>query len=151
MIAIRPATAADAEALAALRWEFRGGRERVVEGEEAFVARCAAWMRHELETGSAWRAWIAIADAGAAGQVWLQIFAKLPNPNGEGQRHAYLSNLFVRPSARGGSGTQLLDAALAHARANGVDRVILWPSERSVTLYQRHGFTRAGEMMVLKL
>lgn len=151
MIDVRPATAADAQALAALRWEFRGGREHVVEAESDFLQRCADWMRCELAAGAPWRAWVAESRGTAVGQVWLQIFGKLPNPNGEGSRHAYLSNLYVQPAARGGSGTRLLDAALAHARSAAVDRVLLWPSARSVTLYQRHGFTRAGEVMILKL
>jgi GNAT superfamily N-acetyltransferase len=151
MIAIAAATAADAEALAALRWEFRAGRkERPVETEQAFVARCSAWMRRELEAGAPWRAWIATDEGRPVGQVWLQLFSKLPNPVGEGACHAYVSNLYVQPASRGGVGSRLLTAALDHARAAGADRVILWPSDRSVTLYERHGFMRAGEVMILK-
>jgi ribosomal protein S18 acetylase RimI-like enzyme len=151
MIAIRPATPADANALAALRWEFRGGRERVVDAKEDFLARCGLWMRSALDPASPWRAWIAEDDHRAVGQVWLQIFSKLPNPNGEGRFHAYLSNLYVRPAARGGVGTKLLDAALAYAKASGVDRVLLWPSDRSVPLYARRGFRREGGVMELTL
>jgi ribosomal protein S18 acetylase RimI-like enzyme len=151
MIAIRRATPADAEMLAALRWEFRGDRERVVESESDFVARCADWMRDELAAAIRWRAWVAELDGAVAGQLWLQIIEKLPNPNDEGQRHAYVSNLYVRPAARGGAGTRLLEAALADARAEKADRVVLWPSARSVSLYRRYGFTRDGGVMELTL
>ena len=151
MILIRRATPADGEALAALRWEFRGPRANTVETEPDFLVRCVPWMRSRLRPESVWRVWLAEQDARAVGQIWLQIFEKLPNPNGEGRRHAYISNLFVQPSSRGGVGSRLLEAALEHAAANGVDRVLLWPSERSVPLYQRRGFTRAGEVMELKL
>ena len=34
---------------------------------------------------------------------------------------------------------------------NGIDRVVLWPSPRSVTLYLRHGFSHGGEVMELKV
>jgi GNAT superfamily N-acetyltransferase len=71
----------------------------------------------------------------------------MPNPVAELERHAYVSNVFVQPSFRGGLGTRLLEAALAWARSNGVDRVLLWPSARSVTLYERHGFVHAGDVM----
>jgi GNAT superfamily N-acetyltransferase len=81
--------------------------------------------------------------------VWVNLLQKVPNPIGERERHAYLSNLFVEPSERGGVGTELLQTALGWARANGVDRVVLWPSSKSVTLYQRHGFTRDGDVMEL--
>ena len=146
--AIRPATVRDAPMLAGLRWEFRAGRDRPVEAEQTFVDRCTAWMAREL-AGSAWRSWVAVDDARIIGQVWLQLVHKLPNPIGERDRHAYVSNLYVQPSARGGVGTALLETAIAWARDSGVDRIVLWPSARSVTLYRRHGFTREGEVMEL--
>jgi GNAT superfamily N-acetyltransferase len=147
-VAVRPATVGDAPALAELRWEFRAGRDRAVEAEQTFVERCRDWMAREL-AGSAWRAWVAIERERIVGQVWLQLISKVPNPIGERERHAYLSNLYVQPSARGGAGTLLLETAIASARASGVDRVVLWPSARSVTLYTRHGFRRAGDVMEL--
>ena len=147
-VTIRSAAVDDASALANLRWEFRAGRDRAVESEQAFVERCRDWMTREL-TGSAWRAWVAIENDRIVGQVWLQQIQKLPNPIGERERHGYLSNLYVQPAARGSVGTALLEAALAWARANGIDRVVLWPSARSVTLYSRHGFARNAEVMEL--
>ena len=57
----------------------------------------------------------------------------------------------IRASHRGGAGTKLLEAALAWARAQQMDRVILWPSPRSVTLYERHGFVHGGDVMELAL
>lgn len=151
MIDVRPAAGEDAEALAALRWEFRAGRRPPTEDREAFLSRCAAWMRRELSAPGPWRAWVAVGDRDICGQVWLQLFDKLPNPVDEEERLAYLSNLYVEPSARGGVGVRLLESALAFAAASGVDRVVLWPSPRSVPLYERHGFTRTGEVMELKL
>jgi GNAT superfamily N-acetyltransferase len=147
MITIRPAAAADAGALAALRWEFRAGREPPAESATAFLDRCAAWMARELSAGAPWRAWVAVSNGRIVGQVWLNVIHKVPNPVGERDRHAYLSNLYVTPAQRGGVGVQLLQTALEWAAENGVDRVVLWPSARSVTLYDRHGFTRVGDVM----
>jgi len=148
MTTIRPATPSDAPMLAELRWEFRAGREPAVEDRSAFLARCEAWMAREL-AGRSWRAWVAIDDARIVGQVWMDLIEKVPNPVGERERHAYLSNLYVQPSMRGGLGTELLETAVAWARANAADRIILWPSERSISLYRRHAFTREGEVMEL--
>jgi len=147
MIEIRSASPADAAALAELRWEFRVARAPATEAHGAFVVRCAAWMRAELTAAARWRAWVAVANAAIVGQTWLQTIEKMPNPVEELERHAYLSNLFVQPSFRGGVGTRLLEAAVAWARSNDVDRVLLWPSARSVTLYERHGFTQRGDVM----
>jgi len=103
-------------------------------------------MRRELTEANAWRAWVAVADGVIVGHVWLLTIHKIPNPVDESERHAYLSNLYVKESKRGGTGTRLLEAALEWARANGIDRIVLWPSSRSVTLYLRHGFTQVSEI-----
>ncbi|PYQ77566.1 MAG: hypothetical protein DMG04_00145 [Acidobacteria bacterium] len=105
---IRAATAADAGALANLRWEF-------------------------------------------VGQVWVHLIQKVPNPAAERERHMYLSNLYVRPEARGGVGTRLLEAALEWAVSQHVDRVVLWPTDRSRPLYLRHGFTADVDLLELEL
>ena len=62
-------------------------------------------------------------------------------------RHAYVASSLQRS----GVGTKLLEAALGWARANRVDRIVLWPTSRSVPLYLRHGFARGGEVMELKV
>jgi GNAT superfamily N-acetyltransferase len=150
VIAVREATPQDARRLAELRWEFRSDRAPNIETREGFVERCTAWMQRELADGAVWRAWVAERDAVIVGQAWLQTFSKLPNPTEEAERQAYLSNVYVVPSQRGGIGTKLVAAAVAWTRANQIDYVILWPSARSVTLYERFGFTHRGRVMELK-
>lgn len=151
---IRQATIDDAAALAELRWEFRAGPEMLHPGEASveergvFLERCAAWMREEL-AADRWRAWVAELDGRIVGQLWMNTIVKVPNPIGERERHAYLSNLYVTPSARGGTGTRLLETALAAAAASGVDRVVLWPSQGSRSLYRRYNFTPEGDVMEL--
>ena len=149
MPGIRPATPGDARTLAELRWEFRAGRSPSVEDQAAFIDRCTAWMAREL-AGDAWRAWVAVDGNRIIGQVWVHLIYKVPNPVGERDRHAYLSNLYVQPSARGGVGTALLETVLEWSRASGVDRVVLWPSERSETLYRRYQFKRGSDVMERK-
>ena len=75
---------------------------------------------------------------------------KIPNPTAELERHAYISNVYVTPGARGGIGTMLLSAALDAAKSEGVDSVVLWPSDRSRTLYLRHGFVSDGSVLTFK-
>jgi GNAT superfamily N-acetyltransferase len=148
MTEIRPATPADARALAELRWEFRAGKTPPTEAHEVFVARCSLWMSAELERG-AWRAWVADESGRVIGQIWLQLLLKLPNPAAERERHAYVSNVYVTPTARGGIGTRLLQTAIDWAAANDVDRVVLWPTARSRSLYRRHGFVANGGVLEL--
>jgi GNAT superfamily N-acetyltransferase len=158
VIVVRAGVASDAPTLAALRWAFRAGRARAVEDQSAFIARCADWMQRQLQAADRWRCWVATRNQGMPppprseiiGQVWLEILPKVPNPVGERDRHAYLSNLYVAPEARGGVGSRLLDAALGWADQHGVDCIVLWPTRKSTTLYERHGFVRPGEVMERK-
>ena len=148
MTEIRVAVPADAAALAELRWEFRSGKTTPTESHDAFVARCTTWMSSELERGL-WRAWVAEQHGRITGQIWMQVLSKLPNPAEEREQHAYISNVYVTPSARGGVGTQLLQTALDWANANGIDRVVLWPTAKSRTMYMRHGFVANGGVLEL--
>jgi GNAT superfamily N-acetyltransferase len=148
MSGIRPATPADAGALAELRWEFRAGKTPPTETRDAFVDRCEEWMSAELQRG-AWRAWVAEQDDRIIGQIWLQLLSKLPNPAEEREHHAYVSNVYVTPSARGGVGTRLLQTAIDWAAGHDIDRVVLWPTVRSRSMYERHGFLSNGGVLEL--
>jgi GNAT superfamily N-acetyltransferase len=151
MIEIRTATVADAKALAELRWKFRSTHDTPTEPHDAFVRRSAMWMRRELQDGSAWKAWAAVDKHVIVGQIWLQAIQKIPNPCNEREQLAYVSNLYVDAASRGGTGTRLLEMALAWCRANRIERVVLWPSKRSVTLYLAHGFSHGSDVMELKI
>ena len=150
--ALRIAVPADAAALAWLRYEFRSAERPAAEPREAFVARATAWMRERLAPGTPWRCFVAVRDGAIIGHVWITLVEKVPNPGGdEPERHAYLTNLYVRPAERGGTGSALLETALAWCREGRVDTVILWPSERSRSLYARHGFDTSRAVLTLPL
>jgi GNAT superfamily N-acetyltransferase len=145
---IRRARPTDAAALARLRHEFRAGLDPAVEVEAEFLARCTAWMAERLEAGAAWLAWVAEVEDGIAGTVWIELIEKLPNPVGHRERHAYLTNFYVRPAHRGaGLGGALLAAALRACDERLVDALILWPTPASRGLYLRHGFAVRDDVL----
>ena len=77
------------------------------------------------------------------GHVFLQLIEKIPKPMPGSSTLGYLTNFYVEDGYRGrGVGRALLDALRAHAVAIELDAVVVWPSERSVPLYQRVGFMR---------
>ena len=148
---IRLAGVYDAGELARMRYAFRVEQNEPVETEAEFVARCGPWMRERL-AGGAWRCWVAEGPEGIVGHLWLQLIEKIPNPAPELEQHAYITNVYVDPAARGaGVGALLLDAALGFCREQRVDSVILWPTERSRPLYARHGFVEPGDLLELVL
>jgi len=149
---VRRATADDAVILATLRFEFRSAIGDAIELPDEFVARCESWMRDRLSDNDFWFAWIAETldedGALAIGAVWLQLVEKVPNPVIEKEAHAYVTNLFVMESERGrGAGSMLLEAAVAECKLWDVDTIILWPTSRSRTLYERHGFGATKDIM----
>ncbi|MGH2609746.1 MAG: GNAT family N-acetyltransferase [Tepidiformaceae bacterium] len=145
---VRLAGVDDATQLARMRYAFREGMNPAVESEAEFVTRCAAWMAQRLRAGGSWRCWVAAEDGELSGHLWLCLIEKIPNPAPELEQHAYITNVYVRPVARGGgTGKALMEAALAFCEVQRVDSVILWPTEQSRTLYARHGFRLPEDMM----
>jgi N-acetylglutamate synthase-like GNAT family acetyltransferase len=65
----------------------------------------------------------------------------------EPELHGYITNLYVRETARGGVGGRLLAAALEECAAAGVHAAFLWPTGGSRSLYRRFGFSGEGEVM----
>ena len=146
---VRCAVAGDAGRLAELRFEFRASVARPVEERVAFEERCGSWMAARLEESSRWRCWVAEEGGRIVGHLWCQLIEKVPNPAAEREWHAYITNLYVPPAARGcGIGTELLAAALGWCRDRGdIHSVILWPTEESRSLYRRFGFRGSGGLM----
>jgi GNAT superfamily N-acetyltransferase len=146
-VRIRRATIRDARTLAKLRYEFRIRHIDAAETERAYLKRTVPWMTRELRARR-WTAWLAELDATAIGCVWMFRLPKLPNPNGEPEQHAYVSNFYVRSELRSkGIGTRLLAALIAQCHQDNVDSVILWPTDRSRPLYERHGFRVATGLL----
>jgi GNAT superfamily N-acetyltransferase len=148
--AVRLAGPGDATVLAELRYAFRSEMAVPTEPETQFLERAARWLASRLE-GGVWTAWVACAPGEPIGMVLVQLVEKVPNPVREAENIGYVSSLYVRPRWRSrGIGGALLATALDFCRGSGVDNVVLWPSPRSIPLYQRHGFRSVGEVMELR-
>ena len=144
---VREAAAADAPALARLRYDFRSSLGVPVEAEAEFVARCASWMAARLG-GPAWKAWVVeSAEGEIVGSAWLGMMEKIPNPTEEAEHHAYITNVYVRPDFRGGAGSRLVSAATTWCESAGIHAAVLWPTERSAALYRRHGFHEPAALL----
>ncbi len=136
--------------MAALRYAFRTELEAPAESRPQFVERTTAWLTERLEAGS-WTGWLALEQDQPVGLVLVHLVEKVPNPVVEPESLGYISSLYVRPRCRGRKiGDALLRIAVDFCHDHGVDTVVLWPSPRSVPLYERHGFSHQGEVMELR-
>jgi GNAT superfamily N-acetyltransferase len=148
MITVRVATESDAPVLARFRHELRSSNTETIESEEKFIERCTRWMVARLHPHSCWRCWIAEYEEQPVGNIWSQLVEKIPNPASETECYVYVTNFYVREEHRGqGIGTRLLSEALTWAETNNAHTAILWPRERSKSLYLRHGFSAADDLM----
>ena len=151
-IKFRVAIQSDAAALAELRYALRSSTGIATEPKSEFLERCSAWMTAHLSEASLWQCWIAEAEHELIGALWLQLVEKIPNPRAEPEYHAYITNFYIRESARGGGiGSRLLTMALDWCKAREVHAVILWPTEKSRTLYERFGFAVRSDLLELVL
>jgi GNAT superfamily N-acetyltransferase len=109
-------------------------------------------MESRLREEKRWQCWVAEHNDKLIGAVWLQLVEKIPNPRAETEHHAYLTNFYIDESARGrGLGSRLLRKVIEWCESRDVHAVILWPTERSRSLYQRHGFAVREDIMELIL
>jgi GNAT superfamily N-acetyltransferase len=109
-------------------------------------------MQNHLNETERWRCWAAEEEGRLIGAVWVQLVEKIPNPRLETEYHAYLTNFYIAESARGrGLGTQLLQTAIKWCESREVHAIILWPTDRSRSLYERHGFSVREYIMELIL
>jgi GNAT superfamily N-acetyltransferase len=146
---VRRAGPGDARAMAVMRYVFRTELGEPVESEQEFVGRATTWLADRLELGS-WTGWLALEHEQPVGLVLVHLVEKVPNPVVEPESLGYVSSLYVRPEYRErGIGDVLLRTAVDFCRDHDVDTVVLWPSPRSVPLYERHGFRRQGAVMEL--
>ena len=140
---IRPATADDIPALAALMTAFYAESEfelpaaaatRAFEAVFATPAYAAAWLAHEREA--------------PVGHLVLTYSFSMEY----GGLRGFIDDLYVRPPARGrGAGAALLVAAREHARARGL-RVLQVETgladHRARPLYARAGYVDSGHALL---
>ena len=149
-INIRQASEQDVAQLAQLRFALRS-RESDVEAELEFLQRCELWMTKALKLET-WRCWVAEKEKRLVGAIWLQLIQKIPNPTPESETLGYITNFFVTEEVRHqGLGSCMLKDVLTWCRAHDVHSVILWPTEKSRSLYERHRFTTPGDLLELSI
>ena len=171
VIHYRLATAADANALAQMRWDFRLEETNgvAIHSEAEFLPVCSAFIANGITSGQ-WAYWVAAADASASATlasasasarlasarllacICICVITKIPKPNQLHDAFGYVTNVYARPECRNqGVGTQLMTHATDWARAYPLDNLLVYPSERSVPFYERAGFVHEVEALNLEL
>lgn len=143
-ITYRAATPDDVAALAVLRWENQAERHPEQQPRDTLDEYTVAYIeqiRDELARG-VHRAWLAEADGEAVACVALVWWVMAPNPDEHQRKRGFVTSVYTRPAyRRQGVARQLMTMLIDHARAEGVQRLILWSSDMGRPLYEDLGFT----------
>lgn len=138
-IRIRTATNADAAGIASIIRELGWFASIKAEAEAETIIRIAAALE-TAETSSHYAAYVAETDEGIVGFTALHVLPYLIHTGNDG----YLSELFIRESARGqGVGTALLRAIQDEARRRGCFRLRLI-NVKTRDSYQRKFYAKNG-------
>ncbi len=142
----RLAVVADLPVLAQMRWDFRMEDQAAASrhSQAEFLTAYIDFLQEGLATGR-WAFWVAEVEGQVVAHMFVQIIPKVPKPNALADRFGYLTNVYTRPAFRNrGIGEVLLAAVQAWALAADLEMLVVWPSQRSSSFYQRAGF-EAGE------
>jgi GNAT superfamily N-acetyltransferase len=147
-VVIRQASLDDVPELAELRRSFTSEDPPTGKPRADFDDAFRAVVGEGLRVGS-WVVWVAESEGEIVAHAFVAVVPKVPRPVETPRRIGYLTNVYTHPDHRGhGLGEMLLAATTDWARQQGIELLIVWPSERSISLYRRHGFVSSGEPLV---
>jgi len=150
---IRPAEQTDCPELARLRWQVRieeDGESAAFE-EQEFLTECARFFSQGIKDGSH-ICWLAVEDELIVSHICVQIVPMIPRPLRIEDRYGYLTNSYTLPAYRNkGIGSQLLEHVIEWALEQDLELLIVWPSERAVSFYERLGFDPKHDILQLTL
>jgi GNAT superfamily N-acetyltransferase len=152
MTRYRLAEGLDAPKLANLRWGLRTDDDPLCDAatKTQFIQEFVAWMNNTPDEDLVH--WVAEQDDELIGVISVRIIHKLPSPEESDGRFGYLTNTYVLPEHRyKGVGTALLGAVKNWALGEKLELLVVWPSDRAYPFYERGGYRRYSDPVVLKL
>ena len=150
-ITYRLATEKDAEAIADSIWELKAEDRPLDPADKAdYIKNAAGHIRNRL--GHDLFPWVAYDGACLVANINVVTAQKLPKPGKLHPKWGRLSNVRTAPEYRNkGVGSALMEKVITWAREQEFEELLVCPSERSVTFYQRAGFKTDNDVMELLL
>jgi GNAT superfamily N-acetyltransferase len=150
---VRLAAEADIATVASLRvalLEEAGAEMSAREREEMQRLNEDFLLRHV--SSPEWHHWLAEAEGQAVAVGSMVFFLRPPYPGNPEGRDAYFLNMYTLPGYRGrGAAYLILQAAIQHAAALGVRKLILHATEAGQPMYLNAGFVPSTAYMELRI
>jgi ribosomal protein S18 acetylase RimI-like enzyme len=149
----RRITLNDAAALTRMRLallEETGGELDAAEHAALLQSNEAFFRAHMAD--SAWSHWCVEQGGAMVAVGTLAILERPPYPGNPQGMDAYLLNIYTVPEFRGrGAANAIVAAALVHAQACGVRKLILHATEAGRRMYEKLGFLASSAYMEISL
>jgi len=143
----RQANISDTKILAGLFWEHVNEDNPLNLAEkEAYVRECSEHIKHRL--GVDLHCWIADDNGRIVSHIYIILTNKIPKPGKINPKWGRLSSVRTIPEYRNqGVGSTLMDKVTTWSREQNLEELVVWPSARSVSFYERAGFEGENEVM----
>lgn len=147
---IRLANVTDYKELALMKWEH-GAEDDIDYGEhnldgvnkDEFIEEFVAFLKEHKE----YEIIVAEENSIVVSAMFVYLIPKLPKPNGNAEYIAYLTNVYTKKEYRNKDiGTQILDYIKNDLVKKKCELLFAWPSDNSISWYQRNGFNGDNEI-----
>ncbi|MBU5225258.1 GNAT family N-acetyltransferase [Clostridium senegalense] len=148
----RLATEKDIQTLSEMRWQHEYEEEGNFQiSKKDFIKECNLFLVNGLKTGS-WEYWIAEDNNKIVSNIYINRIRKVPKPQKLFAEIGYVTNVYTKIEFRNkGIGSELIKKVKQWALDNKIELLFVWPSERSINFYKRHGFLIENEVMELEI
>ena len=143
----RLATVHDAECLAECFWNHvdEDGSLNPAEKDD-YIRDCLEHIRNRL--GIDLFCWVADVSGRIVAHIFIIITYKVPKPGKINPKWGRLSTVRTIPEYRNqGVGSALMDKVKTWCREQHLEELVVWPSEESVSFYERAGFKGENDVM----
>ena len=147
-VIIRKAKEEDLIKLCESRWLFKTDECKDI--DEDFIKECYEFLKEGCLNGT-WTHWIAEYNEELISNVSIQVISKFPKPKKLNGRIGYITNFYTRPKFRGnGVGRKLLRKVKLWAKEEKVECLFVWPSAKSIGLYESEGFDDNNDILEIE-
>jgi GNAT superfamily N-acetyltransferase len=147
---VRRALSTDAPTLAELRVRMYAELNPSLTIPADYQRICEAFFEREAG-GTMFRSWLALDGDRGIGAATLHVFQTVPRIDAPRALDGRIRSVYVDPNyRRRGVATRLLEAAIAEAGREQIDRLTLGASIYGRPLYERVGFVRRENEMIYR-
>ena len=141
----------DTDRLAELRWEHKNSETPFdITEKEGFVQFCSDYLKSMLQEN--FYCWIAEENGVIISHIYIIIVKKVPKPDKMNGIWGHVTAVYTVAEYRNkGIGSALMNKVKEWSLEQGLEHLIVWPSDRAVPFYERAGFCGINDVFELSL